>query len=77
MLAFGNSMGDADMLNYTLVDNKYKSAAFMVLCDDYTREIGNKDLENKIRQAAQKNHWTTISMKDDFKTIYGDKVTKN
>ena len=77
VLAFGNSMGDADMLNYTLIDNKYKSAAFMVLCDDYTREIGNKDLENKIRQAAQKNHWTIISMKDDFKTIYGDKVTKN
>ena len=77
VLAFGNSMGDADMLNYTTANKKYKSAAFVVLCDDYTREIGNKDLENKIRQAAQKNHWTIISMKDDFKTIYGDKVTKN
>ncbi|MBQ7476874.1 MAG: haloacid dehalogenase-like hydrolase [Selenomonadaceae bacterium] len=73
VLAFGNSMGDADMLNYTLT-NKYKSAAFVVLCDDYTREIGNKDLENTMRDAAKKNKWTIISMKNDFKTIYGDKV---
>ena len=74
VLAFGNSMGDADMLNYTTTDNKYKSAAFVVLCDDYTREIGNKDLENTMRQAAQKNRWALISMKNDFKTIYGDNV---
>ena len=74
VLAFGNSSGDLDMLNYTITDNKYKSAAFMVLCDDYTREIGNKDLETKMRQASQKNNWTTISMKNDFKTIYGDNV---
>ena len=74
VLAFGNSMGDADMLNYTLDDNKYKSAAFVVLCDDYQREIGNKKLEETIRQTSQKNGWTLISMKDDFKTIYGDNV---
>lgn len=77
VLAFGNSMGDADMLNYTLADNKYKSAAFVVICDDYTREIGNKDLENTMLKAAQKNGWSTISMKNDFKTIYGDKVKKS
>ena len=76
VLAFGNSSGDLDMLNYTISDNKYKSAAFMVLCDDYEREIGNKKLEDEMRQASQKNGWTTISMKNDFKTIYGDKVKR-
>ena len=72
-------MGDADMLNYTLDDNKYKSAAFVVLCDDYQREIGNKKLEETMRQVSQKNGWTLISMKNDFKTIYGDnvKLSKN
>ena len=74
VIAFGNSSGDFDMLNYTITDNKYRSAAFMVLCDDYTREIGNKELENTVRQASQKNGWTLISMKNDFKTIYGDNV---
>ena len=79
VLAFGNTMGDADMLNYTLDDNKYKSAAFVVLCDDYQREIGNKKLEETMRQVSQKNGWTLISMKNDFKTIYGDnvKLSKN
>ena len=77
VIAFGNSSGDFDMLNYTLTNNKYKTAAFMVLCDDYTREIGNKTLEETVRQASQKNGWTTISMKNDFKTIYGDNVKKS
>ena len=76
VIAFGNSSGDFDMLNYTITNNKYKTAAFMVLCDDYTREIGNKTLEETVRQASQKNGWTTISMKNDFKTIYGDNVKR-
>lgn len=77
VLAFGNSGGDRDMLNYTISENKYKSAAFMVLCDDFTREIGNSDLAEKMRNSAQKYGWTTISMKNDFKTIYGDKVKRS
>ncbi len=74
VLAFGNSMGDADMLNYTLADNKYKSAAFVVICDDFHRELGNQKLADTMLAAAQKNNWKTISMKNDFKTIYGNSV---
>ena len=74
VLAFGNTMGDADMLNYTLSDNKYKSAAFVVICDDFNREIGNKKLADTMLSAAQKNNWATISMKNDWKTIYGNNV---
>ena len=74
VLAFGNSMGDADMLNYILADNKYKSAAFVVICDDFHRELGNQKLADTMLSAAQKNNWKTISMKNDWKTIYGDNV---
>ena len=37
VLAFGNSYGDASMLTYTISNNKYKSASFILLCDDVTR----------------------------------------
>ena len=77
VLAFGNSFGDADMLNYTLTDNKYKSAAFMVICDDFDREIGNRELADSILQASQKNNWNTISMRNDWTTIYGDNVRRS
>ncbi len=77
VLAFGNSSGDYDMLNYTLTDNKYKAASFILMCDDLTRELGNLDTAEKVRQAAIKNGWTPVSMKNDFKTIYGDKVVRS
>jgi len=76
VLAFGNSCDDASMLNYTINGNKYKSAAFFVLCDDLQRERGNLDKANKCRKLAGENGWNTISMRDDFKTIYGDNVTR-
>ena len=42
VLAFGNTMSDASMLNYAISGNKYKALAFMLLCDDLVREYGNK-----------------------------------
>ena len=77
VLAFGNSSGDTSMLNYTISKNKYKSAAFFVLCDDLDRELGNLDKAESGRKLASENGWQTISMKNDFKTIYGDKVKRN
>ena len=74
VLAFGNSTGDADMLNYTLNDNKYKSAAFFVICDDVERELGNLKRAVSDRNLAAENGWISISMHDDWKTIYGDNV---
>ena len=74
VLAFGNSSGDYDMLNYTITDNKYKSASFILLCDDLNRELGNLKTAEKVRLEAIKNGWTPVSMRDDFKTIYGDNV---
>lgn len=77
VLAFGNSSGDTSMLNYTISrSNKYKSAAFFVLCDDTERELGNISKAEKSEKLAKENGWNTISMKNDFKTIYGDKVKR-
>ena len=75
VLAFGNSMGDSGMLEYTLQNPNYKSAAFYVLCDDVERELGNLDRAVKDKAFADKRGWNTISMHDEFKTIYGDNVT--
>ena len=76
VLAFGNSSGDTSMLNYTVFGNKYKSAAFFVLCDDLKRELGNLEKAKKCEELAEKYGWNTISMKNDFKTIYGDNVRR-
>lgn len=77
VLAFGNSMGDSGMLEYTLQNNKYNSAAFYVLCDDVERELGNLDRAKKDKAFADKRGWNTISMRNEFKTIYGDNVRRN
>ncbi len=76
VLAFGNSSGDLSMLNYTINGNKYKSAAFFVICDDVERELGNLNRAEKDKKLAEKNGWTSISMRNDWKTIYGDNVKR-
>ncbi len=74
VLAFGNSMGDGSMFNYTITNNKYRSAAFVVLCDDTVRELGNEAKAEKMRRTAEQYNWTPISMRDDWSTIYGEGV---
>ena len=76
VLAFGNSSGDFAMLNYTINNNKYKSAAFILLCDDTEREFGNLSKAAKTKAAADTNGWIAISMRNDFKTIYGYDILK-
>ncbi len=74
VLAFGNSMGDGSMFNYTITKNKYRSAAFVVLADDTVRELGNEAKAEKMRRTAEQYNWIPISMRDDWTTIYGDGV---
>lgn len=76
VLAFGNSGGDSAMANFTINNNKYKSAAYMLCCDDTERENGNVEKADKMRKTCEENGYTAISMKDDWTTIYGDGVTK-
>ena len=76
VLSFGNSSGDAAMANYVLDDNPYKSAAFMLCCDDTVRENGNLEKAEKMRKTCEENGYTAVSMKNDWTTIYGENVTK-
>ncbi len=76
VLAFGNSGGDSAMLNYTISGSKYRSASFMVLCDDLERELESMPKADKCRKMAEDNGWIPVSMKNDFRTIYGDEVKR-
>ncbi len=76
VLAFGNSSGDSGMLEYTLQDNKYRSMSFFVICDDTERELGNPTRAKNDTALALKRGWNPISMRDEFKTIYGDNVQR-
>ena len=76
VLAFGNTMSDASMLNYTISGNKYKALGFMLLCDDLVREYGNTKKAGAMLSSCRKYGWIPVSMRDDWKTIYGEGVTR-
>ena len=76
ILAFGNSSGDYSMFNYTSTNPKYKTKIFALLCDDIEREFGKTSSAEKMKKAADENGWIAVSMKNDFKTIYGDNVKR-
>jgi FMN phosphatase YigB (HAD superfamily) len=76
VLSFGNSTGDAAMAEFTTTDNKYKSLAFMLCCDDLERENGNADKADKMVKLCDEYGWIAVSMKNDWTTIYGEGVTR-
>ena len=75
VLAFGNSAGDLAMEIYTISGNPRKSAAYMVVADDGEREYSEDGAAEKKESYAEQGIGI-ISMRDDFKTIYGDGVSK-
>ena len=76
VLSFGNSSGDEAMHNYCMGNQKYRTATFMLVADDDLRD--HADLAEGARREAKwrQNGYTVISMKNDFKTIYGESVIK-
>ena len=76
VLSFGNSSGDVSMHNYTIFNNRYKSAAFMLIADDEERDYGNTEKVQPLKEKWEQSGYNVISMKDDFRTIYGDEVKK-
>ena len=76
LLSFGNSNGDSSMANYVISNKNHEGLAFMLLCDDLERENGNKGKADKFKEACDKNGWISVSMAKDWKTIYGDGVTR-
>ena len=74
VLAFGNSSGDVAMEIYTISNNPYRSAAFMVMADDEEREHGNAESAAEKKAGYEAQGIGIISMRDDFRTIYGQDV---
>ena len=76
ILAFGNSMSDTSMMNYTIDDrNPYPSQAYMIVADDAEREWGAQSWEEKSAEYTEMGY-TPVSMKNDFGQIYPEGVTK-
>ena len=76
VLSFGNSSGDVSMNNYALLNNRYCSAAFMLVADDEVRDYGNPAKHDELTEKWQGMGYQVISMRDDWKTIYGEEVKK-
>ena len=76
VLSFGNSSGDVSMHNYTISHNPYRSEAFMLIADDEERDYGNTQKTRELGKKWEESGYNVISMKDDFRTIYGDDVVK-
>lgn len=75
VLSFGNSGGDAAMHNYCLSNTK-RSAAFMLIADDEERDHANRDKALALGDRWREAGYHVISMRDDFRTIYGQGVQK-
>ena len=73
VLSFGNSGGDSAMHNYCL-SNNLKSAAFMLIADDPDRDHANREKALTLGEQWRDAGYHVISMRDDFKTIYGENV---
>lgn len=78
--AFGNSVGDREMLEYTQANNGLK-LCMLVLHDDPIREYAYGPAEGlpnstvgtftqALYNEAKKNGWIVISMKDDWNKIF-------
>ena len=76
VLSFGNSGGDAAMHNYCLGNPTHKTAAFMLIADDDVRDHANREKALALGDQWREAGYHVISMRDDFKTIYGDDVVK-
>ena len=76
VLSFGNSGGDVSMHMFTISNNAYRSAAFMLIADDETRDYGNEKKVQSLKKQWEDYGFHVISMKNDFRTIYGDNVVK-
>ena len=76
VLSFGNSSGDTSMHNYVIGNNPYRSMAFMLVADDDVRDYGNPEKGKGLAEKWAAAGYQVISMRDDWKTIYGEDVVK-
>lgn len=74
VVSLGNSSGDSSMANYCVNNNKYKSLALMLCCDDTERDWGELDKAEKMAKSCEENGWHAVSQKNEWKTFFGDGV---
>ena len=67
VLAFGNSMGDVWMLDFT-ASSPYRHMAFVLDHDDPREFVYHHPA---LLKRAKEKKWVVIKMKESFKTIYG------
>jgi hypothetical protein len=73
VFACGNEGGEGDiaMLRYSQ-GNRYPSFQMIINHDDSTREYYYQEKSNASLNAAAKNNWHVVSMKQDWKKIFND-----
>ena len=73
VLVFGNSSGDLAMAQYAVQNG---GRGYMLLCDDMERDYGNLVTAEKFAKDCGQIGLETVSMKNDFATIYKEGVNK-
>ena len=73
VLVFGNSSGDLSMAQYALQNG---GRGYMLLCDDTERDYGNLETAEKFAKSCAEMGLETISMNNDFATIYKEGAVK-
>jgi len=69
ILAFGNSNGDLQMLQYAGGD--LPALRLLLLHDDKEREFAYTSGAERALQEASTKGWTVVSMRDEWKTVFG------
>ncbi|PWU07036.1 MAG: hypothetical protein C5B43_00910 [Verrucomicrobia bacterium] len=67
IFAFGNSMGDFDMLKCTKSPSKEN---FVMILDHDDEKREKKYCCEELLDHARRNGWVVVSMKDDFKNVF-------
>ncbi|MCP4360434.1 MAG: haloacid dehalogenase-like hydrolase [Chloroflexi bacterium] len=69
ILAAGNSNGDMAMMEFAAA-GKRPFLNLLLRHDDAEREYAYDDSAEKVQQTAQERKWTTISMKNDWQSVF-------
>ena len=70
LLAFGNSNGDIEMLEFSRQKGK-PSLPLLLLHDDAEREFDYVKGSERALERAGADGWTVVSVKDDWTTVFG------
>jgi hypothetical protein len=69
ILAFGNSNGDIQVLQFAGGENR-PALRLLLLHDDRAREFEYVSGAEKSLELAKENGWTVVSIKDDWNEVF-------